>query len=97
MRVAVDGVTGSMADRCVCGGANLSCDDIVLDPHGHAAVILGCILCDDGRLLLKVELMRSVGGNVWAQSQQQAMWMARDTHQPVAWRRREDNTFVLID
>jgi hypothetical protein len=97
VRGAVNGVSCSMADRYTCGGANLSCDDIVLDSNGHAAVILGRILFDDMRCMLKAELMRSVGRNVWAQSQQQAMWIARDTFHPVAWRQREDGTFVLIN
>ena len=63
VRVLVDGgIAASMADRCICGGASLSVDDIVLDQHGSVAVIVACILGDDGRLLLKVELMQRVGG-----------------------------------
>jgi hypothetical protein len=96
VRVATSGVVGLMADKCVSGGAELSCDDIVTDPRGIAAVILACILCDDGRLLLKVELMRSVGRSVWTSTQQQVLWLARDAQQPVAWRQREDGCIVVI-
>ncbi len=34
-----------MADRCVCGGKSLSCDDVVMNQDGEAAVILACIIC----------------------------------------------------
>ena len=98
VRILVDGgIAASMADRCVCGGASLSVDEIVLDQHGSAAVIVACILCDDGRLLLKVELMQHVGAGAWATTKQVSMWLARDAYQPVAWRRRGDGSFFLID
>ena len=99
VRLATNGgVVGWMADRCICGGANLSCDDIVMDQHGNAAVILACILCDDGRLLLKVELMQNAGrsGVVFAMTHAEALWLARDVYQPTAWRQREDGCFVLM-
>jgi hypothetical protein len=98
VRILVDGgIAASMADRCFCGGASLSVDDIVVDQHGSDAVIVACIFCDDGRLLLKVELMQRVGGSAWATKKQVSMWLARDAYQPVAWRQRGDGSFVLID
>ena len=55
--IADDSIAATMTDRCVCGGASLSIDDIVLKQHGKAIVALKCIYCDGGRLLLKVGLM----------------------------------------
>ena len=48
-------------------GLRLHCDDIVLRcaADGFAGVVLGCLLSDDGRLLIKVGLMRA---GVWAQT-----------------------------
>ena len=47
-------------------GLRLHCDDIVLRcaADGFAGVVLGCLLSDDGRLLIKVELMEQQRANV---------------------------------
>ncbi len=58
---------------------------------------MACILCDDGRLRLKVELMRSVGYPVFAMTNVEAFWFALDAYQPTAWRQREDGSIVVID
>ena len=49
-------------------GLRLHCDDIVLRcaADGFAGVVLGCLLSDDGRLLIKVELMENQSGKVGA-------------------------------
>ena len=95
VRVASSSVVGSMPDRCICGGAQLSCDDIVFKQHGDTAVILGCLLCDDGHLRLKVELMRSVSQSVFAQTEVQALWLACDVYLPTAWRQQDDCIVVI--
>ena len=97
VRVALNGLLGWMADRCICGGASLACDDIVMDPNGIACIILACIICDDGKLLLKAELMRNVGQGVWAQTPSQVLFLAREARQAVAWRQREDGCYVVLE
>lgn len=98
-QVSVTGdVVGSMSDRCVCGGAEFSCDDIVMNrSRGSAAVILACLLSDDGRVLVKVEMLRRVGASVWNQTQLQELWLARDASHPVAWRQRGDGCIAVIE
>ena len=48
-------------------GLRLHCDDIVLRcaADGFAGVVLGCLMSDDGTLLIKVELMEQQRANVW--------------------------------
>ena len=70
-------------------GLRLHCDDIVLRwvAGGFVGVVLGCLLSDDGRLLIKVEFMEQQRANVWAQTAQQDFWVVREVRHPVAWRR----------
>ena len=79
-------------------GLRLHCDDIVLRcaADGFAGVVLGCLLSDDGRLLIKVELMEQQRANVWAQTAQQEFWVAREVRHPVAWRRLENGTVFVV-
>ena len=79
-------------------GLRLHCDDIVLRcaADGFAGVVLGCLLSDDGRLLIKVELMEQQRANVWAQTAQQEFWVVREVRHPVAWRRLEDGTIFVV-
>ena len=84
-----------MSDRCICGGAQLSCDDVVFNQHGDTAVILGCVLCDDGNLRLKVELMRSVSQSAVAQTNVHVLWLACDVYLPTAWRLHDDCIVVI--
>ena len=79
-------------------GLRLHCDDIVLRcaADGFAGVVLGCLLSDDGRLLIKVELMEQHRANVWAQTAQQDFWVVREVRHPVAWRRLEDGTIFVV-
>ena len=79
-------------------GLRLHCDDIVLRcaADGFAGVVLGCLLSDDGRLLIKVELMEQQRANVWAQTTQQYFWVVREVRHPVAWRRLEDGTIFVV-
>ena len=79
-------------------GLRLHCDDIVLRcaADGFAGVVLGCLLSDDGRLLIKVELMEQQRANVWAQTAQQDFWVVREVRHPVAWRRLEDGTIFVV-
>ena len=95
MHIAGD-VVGCMADKCVCGGAELSCDDVVVDHRELVAVILACILCEDGRLLLKVERMVMTDRSAWRQTGLQEFWLARDAHHPIAWYQRDDEGIILI-
>ena len=92
------GIAGLMADKCVSAGALMSCDDIVVNDRAFAAVILACVLCDDGRLLLKVEMLQQImGTSAWTQTPLQELWLARDARQPTAWRRRGDGSIVVLD
>ena len=79
-------------------GLRLHCDDIVLRcaADGFAGVVLGCLLSDDGRLLIKVELMEQRRADVWAQTTQQDFWVVREVRHPVAWRRLEDGTIFVV-
>ena len=79
-------------------GLRLHCDDIVLRcaADGFAGVVLGCLLSDDGRLLIKVELMEQQRASVWAQTAQQEFWVVREVRHPVAWRRLEDGTIFVV-
>ena len=79
-------------------GLRLHCDDIVLRcaADGFAGVVLGCLLSDDGRLLIKVELMEQQRANVWAQTTQQYFWVVREVRHPVAWRRLENGTMFVV-
>ncbi len=79
-------------------GLRLHCDDIVLRcaADGFAGVVLGCLLSDDGRLLIKVELMEQQRANVWAQTAQQQFWVVRELSLPIAWRRLENGTNFVI-
>ena len=84
-------------------GLRLHCDDIVLrraadfyNDGGFAGVVLGCLLSDDGRLLIKVELMEQQRANVWAQTAQQEFWVVRGVRLPIAWRRLENWSTVVV-
>ena len=76
----------------------LHCDDIVLRcaADGFAGVVLGCLLSDDGRLLIKVELMEQQRANVWAQTAQQEFGVVREVSLPIAWRRLENGTIFIV-
>ena len=80
-------------------GLRLHCDDIVLRcaADGFAGVVLGCLLSDDGRLLIKVELMEQQRANVWAQTAQQDFWVVREVRHPVAWRRFKHLTIFVVE
>ena len=69
-QVVINGaISGFMADKCVCGGAKLSCDDIVKHSHeNRVGVVVACIQSDDGRMLLRVELMQNRGRSAWQQT-----------------------------
>ena len=79
-------------------GLRLHCDDIVLGcaEDGFAGVVLGCLMSDDGTLLIKVELMEQQRANVWAQTTQQDFWVVREVRHPVAWRRLENVTIFVV-
>ena len=79
-------------------GLRLHCDDIVLRcaADGFAGVVLGRLPSDDGRLLIKVELMEQQRANVWAQTTQQDFWVVREVRHPVAWRRLENGTMFVV-
>ena len=79
-------------------GLRLHCDDIVLRcaADGFAGVVLGCLLSDDGRLLIKVELMEQQRANVWAQTAQQEFWVVREVSLPSAWLRFENGTLFIV-
>ena len=79
-------------------GLRLHCEDIVLRcaADGFDGVVLGCLLSDDGRLLIKVELMEQQRANVWAQTAQQEFWVVREVRHVVAWRRLENGTIFVV-
>ena len=79
-------------------GLRLHCDDIVLRrvADGFAGVVLGCLMSDDGTLLIKVELMEQQRANVWAETTQQDFWVVREVRHPVAWRRLENGTIFVV-
>ena len=79
-------------------GLRLRCDDIVLRcaADGFAGVVLGCLMSDDGTLLIKVELMEQQRANVWAQTTHQDFWVVREVRHPVAWRRLEHLTIFAV-
>ena len=79
-------------------GLRLHCDDIVLRcaADGFAGVVLGCLLSDDGRLLIKVELMEQQRANVWAQTAQREFWVVREVGLPITWRRVENGTIFIV-
>ena len=87
---------GLVSKSCRCGGIRFHRNDVVIDRRGRAAVVLECILTDDGRLLVRVEVMRSAGGYDWTQTQLQECWRARGAILPVAWFRRGDITLAVI-
>ena len=80
-------------------GLRLHCDDIVLrcaaDFGGFVGVVSRCLLSDDGRLLIKVELMEQQRANVGAETTQQDFWVVREVRHPVAWRRLENGTIFV--
>ena len=91
-------IVGLMADKCISAGAQLGCDDIVVDRRALVAVILACILLDNGRLLLKVEMLRKImATSVSTQTPLQEFWLARDAQQPTAWPRQADGSIVVIE
>ena len=57
-------------------GLRLHCDDVLscaagfYNHCGFVGVVLGCLLSDDGRLLIKVELIEQQRARVWAQTAQ---------------------------
>ena len=79
-------------------GLRLHCDEIVLRcvADGFVGVVSGCLLSDDGRLLIKVELMEQQRANVWAQTAQQEFWVVREVSLPIAWRRLENGTIFIV-
>ena len=79
-------------------GLRLHCDDIVLRcaADGFAGVVLGCLMSDDGTLLIKVELMEQQRANVWAQTAQQEFGVVRKVRLPIAWRRLENETIFSV-
>ena len=79
-------------------GLRLHCDDIVLRcaADGFAGVVLGCLMSDDGTLLIKVELMEQRRADVWAQTAQQDFCVGREVRHPVAWRRLENGTIFVV-
>ena len=80
-------------------GLRLHCDDIVLRcaADGFAGVVLGGgLLSNDGKLLIKVEIMEQQRANVWAQTTQQDFWVVREVRHPVAWRRLENGTIFGV-
>ena len=79
-------------------GLRLHCDEIVLRcaADGFAGVVLGRLLSDDGRLLIKVELMEQQRANVWAKTAQQDFGVVREVRHPVAWRRLENGTIFVV-
>ena len=79
-------------------GLRLHCDDIVLRcaADGFAGVVLGCLMSDDGTLLIKVELMEQQRANVWAQTAQQKFWAVREVSLPIAWRRLENGSIFIV-
>ena len=74
----------------------LRCTADFYNDGGFAGVVLGCLLSDDGRLLIKVELMEQQRANVWAQTAQQEFWVVREVSLPIAWRRFENGTIFIV-
>ena len=79
-------------------GLRLHCDDIVLRcaADGFAGVVLGCLMSDDGTLLIKVELMEQQRANVWAETTQQYFRAVRAVRHPAAWRRLEHGAIFVV-
>jgi hypothetical protein len=90
------GLAGVAAIKCICGGAELARNDIVKNASS-AGVVLECSLGLDGVLRVRVEILRNVGGGVWAQTPAQNFWLARDVHHPCAWRQRGDGQIRVIE
>lgn len=89
---------GAVTTRCVCGGAELSRNDIVQNAlDGAAGVVLECILGLDSVLRLRVEILRNVERGVWEQTPRQTLWLARDVFHPTAWRQRDDGLIAMIE
>ena len=90
------GLAGVAAIKCICGGAELARNDIVKNASS-AGVVLECSLGLDGVLRVRVEILRNVGGGVWAQTPAHNFWLARDVHHPCAWRQRGDRQIRVIE
>jgi hypothetical protein len=86
---------GMMADRCICGGAKLSCDDIVKHSDGRVGVVLACML-NEGRLVLKIEQFRKLRA-AWVHTSVNVLWSAKDVKLPIAWRQLDDGSYHLIE
>ena len=85
---------GLMADKCICGGAELACDDVVI--RGELlAIVLQCILYQDGRLMLKVERMVATNRSAWRQTTLQEFWLASSVHHPICWRAHGGDSIVV--
>jgi len=86
---------GWMANKCTCGGAELACDDVVI--RGELlAIVLACVLHQDGRLMLKVERMIATNRSAWRQTTLQEFWLASSVHHPTCWRAHGDDSIVVI-
>ena len=98
-QVRVEGAL--MADACSFDGVQMAVDDIVTDRrHGNVMVIRGCILCDDHRLLLRVNMMTSVqrmGRTCWTPTRREEYRLAKDVYLPIAWRFVDADYIVIID
>ena len=93
-----DPVVGNVATKCICGGAQLSRNDIVVHARdGAAGVILECSLGLDGMLRVRVEVLRKVGHGGWEHTPVQKLWLARGAFHPTAWRVRPDGLFAMMD
>ena len=89
---------GAVTTKCVCGGAELSRNDIVQNAlDGAVGVVLECILGLDSVLRLRVEILRNVERGVWEQTPRQTLWLARDAFHPTAWRQRDDGLIAMIE
>ena len=79
-------------------GLRLHCDDIVLRfaEDGFAGVVLGCLMSDDGTLLIKVELMEQHRANVSAQTAQQEFRVVREESLRMACRRSGNVTILIV-
>ena len=89
---------GAVTTKCVCGGAELSRNDIVQNAlDGAAGVVLECILGLDSVLRLRVEILRNVERGVWEQTPRQTLWLARDAFHPTAWRQRDDGLIAMVE
>ena len=90
-----------MADACSFDGVQMAVDDIVTDRrHGNVMVISGCILCDDHRLLLRVNMMTSVqrmGRTCWTPTRREEYRLAKDVYLPIAWRFVDADYIVILD